>query len=49
MAEDTAAEKRRRRLELFSIILLALAAVATAWSSYQTAIWVATSPVNVVV
>lgn len=41
MAEDSTAEKRRRRLELFSIILLALAAVATAWSSYQAARWTA--------
>lgn len=34
-------ERRQRRVQLFSTILLALAAVATAWSSYQAARWTA--------
>ena len=41
MADDKTAEKRRWRVELLSVILLALAAVATAWSSYQAARWTA--------
>ena len=41
MAEDKTAEKRRKRVELLSVTLLALAAVATAWSSYQAARWTA--------
>jgi hypothetical protein len=32
-------EKKQRRVELLSTILLALAAVAIAWSSYQAARW----------
>ena len=35
-ADDTRSE---RRLELVSTVLLALAAVATAWASYQAARW----------
>jgi hypothetical protein len=34
-----AAEKRHRRVEVFATILLAVAAVATAWSSYQASRW----------
>src|SRR5215510_1136869 len=37
----TADEKRLKRVQLLSTILLALAAVATAWSSYQAARWTA--------
>jgi hypothetical protein len=41
MAEDETYEKRRRRVGLISTVLLAVAAVATAWSSYQAARWTA--------
>jgi hypothetical protein len=34
-----AEQKRHRRVEVFATILLALAAVATAWSSYQASRW----------
>jgi hypothetical protein len=34
-----AEEKRHRRVEVFATILLAVAAVATAWSSYQASRW----------
>lgn len=32
-------ERRERRVELFATILLAVAAVATAWSTYQSTQW----------
>src|ERR687892_672016 len=35
----TADEQRRQRVELLVTVLLAVAAVATAWSSYQSARW----------
>jgi hypothetical protein len=35
----TYAEKRHRRVEVLATILLAVAAVATAWSSYQASRW----------
>jgi hypothetical protein len=41
MEENATTEKRKRRVEFFSVLLLALAAVATAWSSYQAARWTA--------
>src|SRR5919204_3624488 len=34
-----AQERRQRRVELFCTILLAVAAVATAWSTYQSTRW----------
>jgi hypothetical protein len=34
-----AEQKRHRRVEVFATVLLALAAVATAWSSYQASRW----------
>jgi hypothetical protein len=36
---STAADHRQQRIELLATILLAAAAVATAWSTYQSAIW----------
>lgn len=38
-ADGHRAERSDHRLELFSTILLALAAVATAWATYQAAVW----------
>lgn len=38
-ASDARREHLHRRAELFATILLAVAAVATAWSSYQSARW----------
>jgi hypothetical protein len=38
-AEGGAARRRRDRLELIATVLLAVAAVATAWSSYQATRW----------
>ena len=32
-------DRRARRVEVFSTILLAVAAVATAWCSYQASRW----------
>jgi hypothetical protein len=34
-----AEERRQRRVELLTTILLAVAAVATAWSTYQSTLW----------
>lgn len=39
LANDGRAEQLHRRAELLATILLAVAAVATAWSSYQSARW----------
>src|SRR5215204_6478595 len=40
MAEhDRSASRQRQALEIFATLLLALAAVATAWSSYQANRW----------
>jgi hypothetical protein len=32
-------ERRQRRVELLTTVLLAVAAVATAWSTYQSTLW----------
>jgi hypothetical protein len=39
MSSPERAEKRRHRIELVSTILLAVAAVATAWSTFQATRW----------
>jgi hypothetical protein len=39
-------ERRERRVELFATILLAVAAVATAWSTYQSTQWRGQQAVN---
>jgi hypothetical protein len=43
MADDV---RRQHRVELFSTLLLALAAIATAWSSYQSTKWRGEQAVN---
>jgi hypothetical protein len=37
--EVTDAERKDHRLEIAATVLLALAAIATAWSTYQSAVW----------
>jgi hypothetical protein len=37
--EDAAAKRRERRLEILEAVLLAVVAIATAWSGYQAAKW----------
>src|SRR5688572_33510394 len=39
MAEERSAPAKRDRIEILATVLLALAAVATAWSSYQANRW----------
>lgn len=46
MDERDDAEARTQRVELFATIVLALAAVATAWSTYQGAWWRGEQAVN---
>ena len=39
VAAELAAERHQRRLEVITVVLLALAALATAWSGYQASLW----------